>query len=75
MTASDFHRALRNLLGQNSNEPLQFNTKTISETFGTAEEMVREHLKTLHTLGLVEYVESDADRFFLTESGKLSNLP
>lgn len=75
MTASDFHKKLRDFTLSHPKENAQWQISAAARQFHISEQDLQVHLQTLTTLGLVRYHNEEQTTFSLTESGKLANLP
>ena len=75
MTASDFHRILRNKYTHSPNDTKHLHLDDVAHELNLSRKLLQTYLHTLETLGLVEYHDDRNEIFSLTESGKLANLP
>jgi len=75
VTASDFHKTLRTLTEQQKDNTTSFRINDLAQQINIDKAIAQEHLHTLETLGLIEYLDREQQVFSLTESGKLANLP
>ncbi|HRO43899.1 MAG TPA: hypothetical protein PL009_13765 [Flavipsychrobacter sp.] len=75
MTASDFHRALRNIYDKQSVGFGQLQLDDLTLQLNIDKEIASQHLDTLETLDLITFHDTERKLFSLTESGRLANLP
>ncbi len=75
MTASDFHKILRKLYDEQPGSTLHMRVAELSLKLPVEQSVLLEHLSTLETLDLIQFYDEKKEVFFLTESGKLANLP